>query len=171
MVAPLLSWLTVFSTAAGSSERFSFFSLSCGAVCCVAACDASAQVKNSTAIVHFMNRIRSSSRGTGEFYAAVPYSGLTGNGLGDKRDVARARRIRSPYPPCPSLRSRMNKPSNQVLGLLAGVALAWPGASSAQGFKVAKYSIGGDGGTDYLTAEPGTGRVFVSRSTHVMVID
>ncbi len=65
----------------------------------------------------------------------------------------------------------MNKPSLQVFALFAGVALAWPGASSAQGFKVAKYSIGGDGGTDYLTAEPGTGRVFVSRSTHVMVVD
>lgn len=38
-------------------------------------------------------------------------------------------------------------------------------------FKVAKYSIGGDGGTDYLTAEAGTGRVFVTRGTHVMVID
>src|SRR6266513_5382624 len=48
-------------------------------------------------------------------------------------------------------------------------SFAVPGA--AQQFKVAKYSIGGDGGTDYLTAEPGTGRVFVSRSTHVMVID
>ncbi len=55
--------------------------------------------------------------------------------------------------------------------LLVAVALALPAASSAQTFKVAKYSIGGDGGTDYLTAEPGTGRVFVSRSTHVMVID
>ena len=42
---------------------------------------------------------------------------------------------------------------------------------AAISFKVQKYSIGGDGGTDYLTAEPGTGRVFVSRSTHVMVID
>jgi len=31
--------------------------------------------------------------------------------------------------------------------------------AQAQTFKVAKYSIGGDGGTDYLTAEPGTGRV------------
>ena len=41
----------------------------------------------------------------------------------------------------------------------------------AQEFKVKKYSIGGEGGTDYLTAEPGTGRVFVSRGTHVMVID
>jgi len=48
---------------------------------------------------------------------------------------------------------------------------AMPGALHAQSFTVQKYNIGGDGGTDYLTAEPGTGRVFVSRSTHVMVID
>ena len=45
------------------------------------------------------------------------------------------------------------------------------GAARAQGYHVAKYNIGGDGGTDYLTAEPGTGRVFVSRGTHVMVVD
>jgi DNA-binding beta-propeller fold protein YncE len=43
--------------------------------------------------------------------------------------------------------------------------------AAAQQFTVRKYSVGGDGGTDYLTAEPGTDRVFVSRSTHVMVID
>ena len=49
------------------------------------------------------------------------------------------------------------------------VAAAAP--ASAQTFSVAKYNIGGDGGTDYVTAEPGTGRVFVSRSTHVMVVD
>lgn len=41
----------------------------------------------------------------------------------------------------------------------------------AQTFKVQKFNIGGDGGTDYLTAEPGTGRVFVSRGSHVMVLD
>jgi DNA-binding beta-propeller fold protein YncE len=52
---------------------------------------------------------------------------------------------------------------------LALLLLATP--ATAQQFKVARYSIGGDGGTDYLLAEPGTGRVFVSRSTHVMVID
>jgi DNA-binding beta-propeller fold protein YncE len=54
------------------------------------------------------------------------------------------------------------------------LAVALLGASSmasAQSFKVAKYNIGGEGGTDYVTAEPGTGRVFVSRSTHVMVVD
>ncbi len=58
-----------------------------------------------------------------------------------------------------------------VLALLGASALAWPRLSPAQKFKAAKFSIGGDGGTDYLTAEPGTGRVFVSRATHVMVVD
>ncbi len=55
--------------------------------------------------------------------------------------------------------------------LFVVTALLAPGIGQAQTFKVAKYSIGGDGGTDYLMAEPGTGRVFVSRATHVMVID
>src|SRR5438046_8683116 len=58
---------------------------------------------------------------------------------------------------------------NRLLLILTAVAL--PAVCSAQAFKVAKYSIGGDGGTDYVTAEPGTGRVFVSRATHVMVVD
>ena len=40
-----------------------------------------------------------------------------------------------------------------------------------QTFTVQKYSIGGEGGTDYLTAEPGTGRLFVTRGFHVMVVD
>ncbi len=65
----------------------------------------------------------------------------------------------------------MNRPSLLGSALLMTTALAWPAASPAQAFKVAKYSIGGDGGTDYLTVEPGTGRVFVSRSTHVMVVE
>ncbi len=58
-----------------------------------------------------------------------------------------------------------------VAALLLASALASPRITSAQTFKAAKFSIGGGGGTDYLTAEPGTGRVFVSRSTHVMVLD
>jgi DNA-binding beta-propeller fold protein YncE len=58
-----------------------------------------------------------------------------------------------------------------AIALLATSSVTAAGAAAAQGYHVAKYSIGGDGGTDYLTAEPGTGRVFVSRSTHVMVID
>ena len=55
--------------------------------------------------------------------------------------------------------------------LLVAALFALPRAGPAQTFKVARFNIGGDGGTDYLTAEPGTGRVFVSRGTHVMVVD
>ena len=56
-----------------------------------------------------------------------------------------------------------------ALALAAMALLSTP--SRAQNFKVQKYSIGGEGGTDYLTAEPGTGRVFVSRGSHIMVLD
>src|SRR6266702_1959203 len=55
--------------------------------------------------------------------------------------------------------------------ILLALALTAPRAGQAQTFTVAKFNIGGEGGTDYLTAEPGTGRVFVSRGTHVMVVD
>src|ERR1051325_8220723 len=60
---------------------------------------------------------------------------------------------------------------SRATAVLLCAALALPSVGSAQTFKVARFSIGGDGGTDYLTAEPGTGRVFVSRGTHVMVVD
>ena len=49
----------------------------------------------------------------------------------------------------------MKKASIPAFALLVSAVLAWPGVSPAQSFKVAKYSIGGDGGTDYLLAEPG----------------
>src|SRR5436309_6115074 len=65
----------------------------------------------------------------------------------------------------------MSRRAWTVPACLVAVALAWPSVGRAQAFKVAKFNIGGDGGTDYLTAEPGTGRVFVSRGTHVMVVD
>lgn len=60
--------------------------------------------------------------------------------------------------------------SSIAAALVAGAGAA-PCVAAAQSFHVVRTSIGGDGGTDYLTAEPGTGRVFVSRGTHVMVID
>jgi len=59
------------------------------------------------------------------------------------------------------------------LALLAIVVLVI-GASRegrAQNFKVEKYDIKGDGGTDYVAVEPATGRVFVSRGTHMMVVE
>jgi hypothetical protein len=49
--------------------------------------------------------------------------------------------------------------------------LAAPGIGSAQTFKVEKFDIKGDGGTDYVAVEAATGRVFVSRSTHMMVVE
>jgi len=64
----------------------------------------------------------------------------------------------------------MRAPSIAVIATLV-VSAVMPNPSSAQTFSVAKHDIGGEGGTDYLFAEPGTGRVFVSRGTHVMVVD
>ncbi len=55
--------------------------------------------------------------------------------------------------------------------VLFGSILGVPGIGHAQTFKVEKFDIKGDGGTDYVSVEPATGRVFVSRSTHVMVVD
>ena len=66
-------------------------------------------------------------------------------------------------------RGRMTR--NSVVAALWFSALAAPSLLLAQTFKVQRTGIGGDGGTDYLVAEPGTGRVFVSRGTHFMVID
>src|SRR5262245_49190187 len=59
--------------------------------------------------------------------------------------------------------------------LFAFIAVALAGLAAprvgAQTFKVEKYDIKGEGGTDYVTVEPATGRVFVSRGTHMMVVD
>lgn len=59
----------------------------------------------------------------------------------------------------------------RIYTVLAAAAVMAPVALAAQSFTVHKYTIDGEGGTDYLTADPATGRVFVSRSTHVMVVD
>jgi YVTN family beta-propeller protein len=57
-----------------------------------------------------------------------------------------------------------------LLGLIA-VGFMAPSVGQAQAFKTEKYDIKGEGGTDYVAVEPATGRVFVSRSTHVMVVE
>ena len=56
------------------------------------------------------------------------------------------------------------------------LAAAWLFAAIAtqaqtQTFKVEKFDIKGDGGTDYVAVEATTGRVFVSRGTHMMVVE
>ena len=50
---------------------------------------------------------------------------------------------------------------NRLLSLLAVSIVASALDASvvrAQSFKVTRFEIGGEGGTDYVTAEPGTGR-------------
>jgi YVTN family beta-propeller protein len=48
-------------------------------------------------------------------------------------------------------------------------ALAAP--AQAQNFKMEKLDIKGEGGTDYIVADASSGHVFVSRQTHMMVVD
>ena len=60
----------------------------------------------------------------------------------------------------------INRSATALLLALAGSRIL-----HAQTFTVDKWNIGGPGGTDYITAEAGTGRVFVSRGSHVMVLD
>src|ERR1700730_5013776 len=54
--------------------------------------------------------------------------------------------------------------------LFAGTLLA-PKMGHAQTFKVEKYDIKMDGNTDYVAVESATGRVFVSRANHMMVVE
>ena len=55
--------------------------------------------------------------------------------------------------------------------VLSASILIAPGVGRAQTFKVEKFDIKGDGGTDYVAVEAATGRVFVSRGTHMMVVE
>ena len=58
-----------------------------------------------------------------------------------------------------------------TLATIAVAALTAPLVLRAQSFNVEKFDIKGDGGTDYVSVEAATGRVFVSRATHVMVVE
>src|SRR5437762_7569280 len=58
-----------------------------------------------------------------------------------------------------------------ALSLLSVFACAAMAAAQAPTFKVEKFDIKGDGGTDYVAADAATGRVFVSRATHMMVVE
>jgi len=65
----------------------------------------------------------------------------------------------------------MTRNVRMVCALLLAALLAAPGVARAQTFNVEKFDIKGDGGTDYVAVEPATGRVFVSRATHMMVVE
>ncbi len=60
------------------------------------------------------------------------------------------------------------------LAMLAAALLPLIGvaASAAPSYHLAHtYVLGGDGGWDYLTYDPSTKRLFISRGSHVMVVD
>jgi YVTN family beta-propeller protein len=65
----------------------------------------------------------------------------------------------------------MIKQSLIALAFVSAATFAAPRLGHAQTFNVQKVDIKGDGGTDYVAVEAATGRVFVSRSTHVMVVE
>src|SRR5947207_1698931 len=65
----------------------------------------------------------------------------------------------------------MSKLLVTALAVLLAVCVVAPSLAHAQTFKVEKYDIKGDGGTDYVAVEPATGRVFVSRASDMMVVE
>ncbi len=55
---------------------------------------------------------------------------------------------------------------------LALLFAATAAGAAAPGYKVVTtYKVGGDGGWDYLTADASSRRLYISRGTHVMVLD
>lgn len=71
---------------------------------------------------------------------------------------------------------RSNNPSGEIMKRLACVlsavfALLCIGLAQDPGYKVLdKVKIGGEGGWDYLNADPVTGMVYISRGNHVQVM-
>ena len=56
--------------------------------------------------------------------------------------------------------------------VVAGYMMAAPQGSGGSGYHlIKKVKLGGPGGWDYLTVDQATHRVFISRGTHVMVVD
>jgi DNA-binding beta-propeller fold protein YncE len=69
------------------------------------------------------------------------------------------------------METRMTRRLLTALTALFASSLAAPIIGQAQTFKVEKFDIKADGGTDYVAAEAATGRVFVSRANHMMVVE
>ena len=61
----------------------------------------------------------------------------------------------------------------RILGLiLATAVIAAVPAAAQKSYKLAdRTKLGGEGGWDYLTYDPAANRVFITRGTHVMVVD
>src|SRR6201997_5770593 len=62
---------------------------------------------------------------------------------------------------------------SRLLVFVLSVSLAAiAGAAAGPGYHVVTtYKVGGDGGWDYLTADASARRLYISRGTHVIVLD
>ena len=59
-----------------------------------------------------------------------------------------------------------------ILALSAAVGLAGNAAAGPSGYHILKtITLGGEGGWDYLNRDPATGNLFITRGTHVQVVD
>ena len=59
-----------------------------------------------------------------------------------------------------------------MIALLISLFITGAAVAGPSGYHVAKtYKVGGDGGWDYLTVDSKARRVYISRGTHVMVVD
>jgi DNA-binding beta-propeller fold protein YncE len=66
----------------------------------------------------------------------------------------------------------MKTNSRLWIGVVAVLLTAAAVGAAASGYHVVNtYKLGGDGGWDYLTVDASTRRLYISRSTHVMVVD
>ena len=70
---------------------------------------------------------------------------------------------------CAPTRTRMLSGALVLAAIAATAAAAGP--SSASYTVAARWQLGGDGGWDYLTIDPGARRLFVTRGDHVDVLD
>lgn len=66
----------------------------------------------------------------------------------------------------------MARNSKWLISALGTFLAAVAFAAAGPGYHVAKsFKVGGEGGWDYLTTDPGARRLYVSRGTHVLVLD
>jgi DNA-binding beta-propeller fold protein YncE len=67
---------------------------------------------------------------------------------------------------------RRSVPASLVLIIVALIVTAVAVAAGGPGYKVVNtYKVGGDGGWDYLIADGAARRLYISRATHVIVLD
>jgi YVTN family beta-propeller protein len=66
----------------------------------------------------------------------------------------------------------MKKSARLGFVLLASTLAAYPATAAPSGYHVLKsVTLGGEGGFDYINRDPASGNLFITRGSHVMVVD